>query len=243
MSRSNNLEIKSPAKYHFEWVGSKGCLKYFDKSIGEKGDNVLVKLPFSFLVLDKLHTIKGFSDQDQSGFWSNEIRDVKKETLTVRTKKGIVGTGVYSTLAHILNQGAQYSQSVYIAYKGEEGLVIANIQMTGSSIGPWIDFNKKVNVYKTAIVIKSALPAKKGTNNFFIPVFDVQEIAPNTEEKAIEMDKELQEYLTEYFKRSGTEQREAVNDQVVSRSSEHEPDYSEVNKVEEPVDDFDSLPF
>lgn len=248
MSRSNNTELLNPSRRFYEWVGSKGCLKFFDKTKGEKGENVEVALPFTFLVLDRLSTIKGFSDKDQSGFWSNEIRDVTKDKLTVRTKKGIVASGLYKEMAPVLNMGAQYCQSVYIAAKGADGkLEIANISMQGSAIGPWIDLCKGKDIYKSAITIVGSTPAQKGTTKYFVPQFGLKPVAEETDRQAIELDKELQEYLNAYFKRNSAMQVDETVNQVASRSNQDE-DFAainselsqQVNAITEPIDD---LPF
>lgn len=204
MSRSNNTEINNPAKIFVEWSGSKGCLKYFDKTRGDKGEEVFIKLPFRFLVLDKLSTVKGFSDADNSGFWANEVRNVTTDPLTVRTKKGIVWGGLYKNMNLT---GAVYCQSVYIAFYNEKGdLEIGNFQIYGAAIGPWIDFNKGKDIYKYAVSITGVTEAKKGNNTYYVPVFaGTTEIKPETEAKAIELDKELQNYMESYFKRSGSE--------------------------------------
>lgn len=201
MSRSNNTELIKPCKKYFEWQGSTGKIKYFDKSIGEKGQNVILDLPFTFLVLDKLATIRGFSDLDQSGFWSNEVRNIKNEKLTVRTSKGIIAEDFYSNLAPVLNMGASFCQSVYIAYYEDKELAIGNLQLHGSAIGPWFDFCKRNDVFKGAVKIAGAEAAKKGATNYFTPVFSKLEVKPETDEKAIVLDKELQEYLAAYFER------------------------------------------
>lgn len=251
MSRSNNTEIINPAKRFLEWQGSTGKLKYFDKEKGEKGENVIVDLPFTFLVLDKLATIKGFSDADQSGFWSNEIRNIKTEPFTVRTKKGEVGTGLYKDVAivNVLNQGACYSQSVYIAfYDQDKKLQIGNFQIHGSAIGSWIDFCKGRDIYKSAITIESATSAKKGATNFFVPVYKSTPVSGETEAKAIELDKVLQEYLTAYFKRTGqdvettvkeTEVKEVVTEKQKEDIKNLEPELVSTNEFEY----ADDLPF
>lgn len=255
MSRSNQTELINPSQRFFEWVGSKGCLKYFDKSKGEKGENVFVELPFTFLVLDRLSTIRGFSDADQSGFWSNEIRDIKKEVFNVRTKKGLVASSLYANLAPILNQGAAYCQSVYIAFKDGNDFKIGNFQIHGSAIGEWINLCKGKNIYKYAVTISSAIPMKKGATSYFIPVFKLNpQISEATEEKAVELDKELQEYLTAYFNRNKSEQQENVKPEEVLTDRQKSDisgfgnqDYTELNTelanqngFEEVVDD---LPF
>lgn len=235
MSRSNNTEIVHPAKRFYEWVGSKGCLRYFDKSKGEKGENVEIKLPFSFLVLDILHTVRGFSDADKSGYWSNEIRDLKTNTLTVRNKKGVAATGLYKDLAPILNKGAAYAQSVYIAVKNAAGeLEICNIRFEGSAIGPWIELRKGKDLYKYAISLSSAVPMTKGATKYFAPVFSLNaNVTPETEAKAQALDKELQEYLKAYFTRNSTDQRETVKETevIIADNNGALPDETEINSV------------
>lgn len=209
MSRSNNTEVKNPAKVFFEWAGGKGCIKYFDKLAGEKGENVEVALPFTFLVLDRLSCISGFSDADKSGFWSNEIRDTRTEKLTVRTKKGIVAEGLYNSPAidKAKTAGAQYAQSVYIAfYDNDKNLLIGNIKFTGSGIGPWIEFLKKNDVYNGAVKLTKNPELKtKGSNRYYEPAFSMLEVTPDSNDKAMALDKELQEYFKSYFKRNETE--------------------------------------
>lgn len=241
MSRSNNTELINPAKYFFEWVGSEGKIKYFDKNKGEKGERVFLDLPFTFLVLDKLSTIKGFSDADQSGFWSNEVRNTKIEPFTVRTKKGIVATGLYETLAGVLNAGAAYCQSVYIAYYDGGELVIANFQIHGSAIGAWIEFCKKNKVYDKAVTITGATAMKKGKTDYFVPVYAAKEISEETNLKAIELDRELQEYLSAYFKKD----KEVLPEDTLRNGQrqaidELKEDTFHSNFNPEPVDD---LPF
>lgn len=209
MSRSNNTEVFNPAKKFYEWVGSKGVLKYYDK---EQEKEIFVGLPFSFLVLDRLHTIKGFSQQDNSSFWSNEVRDLQADPLTIRTRKRIAGSGLYGNLAHVLNQGAQYAQSVYIGTKETNGkIVMCNLALFGSAIGPWIDLCKGKDIYKYVITIAGATPMKKGTTNYFTPAFKLSpNVTPETDKQCIELDKELQKYLNTYLKRSKTEVQENI---------------------------------
>jgi len=212
MSRSNNTDLKSPAKKFFEWNGGDGGFRYFDKTLGEadasgkpKGANVQVPYPFRFLVLDQLTTIRGFSDADQSGFWSNEIRDVKSDLLTVRTKKGIEMTGTYEQVKEKLGaKGADYCKSVYIAYKEGDQTVIGNLAIKGSAIGPWIDFCKSNDVNKIGVQVDSHTAAKKGKTEYFVPVFRPISVTPETDAKAIELDKELQEYLKACLSRNGS---------------------------------------
>lgn len=210
MSRSNNTDIINPACKFFEWQGSTGKIKYFDK---EKKENIILDLPFTFLVLDKLATITGFYEKENSGFWSNEVRSTITEPFTVRTKKGVEQVGLYKDLAPTLNKGAQFCQSVYIAYFEGDVLTIGNIKMQGSSIGAWIDFCKGKDIYKIAVTIAASKPERKGATNYFVPVFQSKEVSEATNLAAIELDKELQEYLKLYFARQG----QVITDEAVNK--------------------------
>lgn len=251
MSRSNNTELKSPATRFFEWNGDKGGFKYFDKERGEKGENVSVPLPFRFLVLDQLTTIAGYSDADQSGFWSNEIRDTKKETLSVRTKKGLEMTGLYEQVKEKLSsKGADYAKSVYIAYYNEnKELVIGNIKMKGAAISAWIDFCKKAKVYEGAVQVKTMLEGKKGKTVYQIPVFEAIPVTPETNDIAIGLDKELQCYLTEYFARRASNEPEVTQEEIKPETKpevsfrEQAMNAQAERDADKPIDDSDDLPF
>lgn len=246
MSRSNNTEITNPAKRWYEWSGSDGKIKFFDKTKGEKGENVKIDFPLNFLVLDKLHCIRGYNDDAKSGFWSNEIRDINNDVLTIRNKNGIVATGTYksSPVQSAIGKGAEYCQSVYIAVKEGTDLVICNLQLKGSSIGPWIELCKGKDIYKFAVQITGAAAAKKGSNSYFTPIFKLNPtIAEKSEQQAIALDKELQDFLSTYFKRSNVQGKEAASDAAVASDNIDEVNAmlaGDANHITEPIED---LPF
>lgn len=218
MSRSRNTELTNPALKFYGWSGSKGKLKSFDKSLGEKGEQVFTELPFTFLVLDKLTTITGFSDADASGFWSNEVRNIKTEKLCVKTSKGEYMNDIYANLAPVLNKGAAYCQSLYIAYKEDGKLVIGNLKLSGSAIGSWIEFCKGKKLYEIAVTITEAVKAKKGATEYFVPTYVASAVSEGTQQEAVELDKCLQEYLTAYFKRAGVEGEEVVHRELLEEN-------------------------
>ena len=205
MSRSNPTEtLSNPSTKFIDWSGSEGKFKYYDK---EKKENVFIELPFTFIPLDILSTCKGYNDQEKVGYYSNEVRSTKKEPFTVRTKNGIVMTGLYEQVKEKLApKGLKYVQSVYVAIKEGKGLVIANLQLTGSALGPFIEFCDGKKVTEIGVTVKSANPMKKGATKYFEPVYEVMPVSEATNKVASELDVELQEYLTAYFAKTGTAQ-------------------------------------
>lgn len=209
MSRSAP-QLTNPATHFFDWAGSKGQLAYWDK---EKAERVPVKLPFEFLVLDELATITGFDKQAQSGFWSNEVRSVKKEEFTVRNKNGVRYQGPYKDYERdivLMPKGASYAQSVYIAYKENGEWVIGNIKMSGSARSAWFDFSKAHHVQNGKVVVTKGEQQEAQTGPFFPPVFTYVNATPEEDGHAIALDKTLQVYLSQYLTAKPEEDEDAV---------------------------------
>lgn len=210
----SNPQVQNPAKHFFQWKGGAEAFKengktkheggkvvYYDK---EAQENVEMPLPFSFIVLDELATITGFSEKEQSGFWSNEVRDLSKEKLVVKTKGGTVASGLYSNISEsIKSKGAKYAISAYIAFKDEDGeLAIGNIKISGAALTAWIEFKKRFDISQCAVFITDEPKLeKKGTNYYFSPVFEGQNMSEATRNEAVKLDEELQRYLNTYFSR------------------------------------------
>lgn len=151
------------------------------------------------MVLDQLATITGFSDQDQSSYWSNEVRSVAKEKLTVKTSKGVQQTGLYKDLAEVRSKGAKYAKSVYVAFDDGDGLVIGNIKMAGAALTSWIEFSRKYVVMNGKVSVTGSEEAKKGATVYYIPTFAWTPSDTGEDEVAIDLDKELQSYLSQYL--------------------------------------------
>lgn len=196
MSRSNNVVTKTPCVRFFEWSGSEGKLRYYDR---EAKKNELVDLPITFLVLDRLHTVGGYCDAERSGFWANEVRDVSRDVLTVRTKSGVVTQGAWKQLPAIT--GLKYAQSIYIAFKDKGTLVIGNIKASGAFVSAWIEFTKSRNIYDGAMAITGATEERKGATKYYAPVFAARSVSPETDTQAKALDITLQEYLTTSLQR------------------------------------------
>ncbi len=208
MSRSNPNDgaekPQSPVKFFIDWDSDNKQFKYYDK---ETKTNVAIPLPFSFLVLDTLAAIKGWSNESDSGIWSNEIKNIKTDILTVMTKKGVEAKGTYEQIKGKVS-GAKYCQSVYIAFTHNKVLTIGNVQMKGAALGSWIEFcspdkksgNTRPNLLTGAVKVSSTEQGKVGKITFNKPVFTyVKEVPEAVQKSAVGLDAEVQAYLSEYF--------------------------------------------
>jgi hypothetical protein len=228
MARQNPFgeRLENPAKLFLEWSSVNNCFSYYDKATKE---NILVELPFTFIVLDSLHTLKGFNEKAGIGYYSNEVRDTKKESFKVRSKNGTEWEGKYADFSDAFKaNGGKYGQSVYVAIKDDnKQLVIANIFISGSAlsggkqkiskteekeIGGWIEFVKHNSsaIAAKAVSVKSTIECTKGATKYNVPVYSIQDISKETDDEAGVLQQEVKEYLTAYFLKNASEVSESV---------------------------------
>jgi hypothetical protein len=164
-----------------------------------------------------MSVIKGWHEASESGITSNEVRDTRQEVFVVKAfKGGIIASGHYNFIKDkVAAQGGNYHSNLYIAFKDADGtLAIGSLVLHGAALSAWFEFRKKnrsntvevggkkVSVlYAKAICIKSFSEGKKGSIKFKYPDFSLSEIKPETNEAAIALDRELQEFLTAYLQR------------------------------------------
>ena len=213
MSRSNPQEhLSNPAVRWFEWNGEKGLVRYYDKDAKQ---NVDIPLPFTFILLDELASVRGWHDPSQSGIYSNEVRDTTQELLLVKSfKGGIIAEGKYKDIKLVVNNaGGAYVASCYIACKGTDGqYYIGSIRMKGAALGAWMEFRKanRADIYKKAIKISGFTEGKKGKVVYRMPEFALNSVSADAEAMAVKLDRELQEFLCGYLKKNKRDQADAV---------------------------------
>jgi len=246
MSRSNaNEQIENPCTRYFEWSSDNKCFSYWDKINKVKA---LVKLPFRFIVLDQLATVKGYDKAAKSSYWSNEVRNVKTDMLTVRNKQGEVISGLYENIIASRDlTGARFCKSVYICYFEGKEMYVGNIAMVGTALGAWIDFGKKEksNVMKKAISVSKSIEGINGKTAFNTPVFSVIDISMESDKRAIELDATLQTYLVERLKTKKSDSHEEIPDNLGEPPIEvtAEATMSNVKKTVQQSDEESDLPF
>lgn len=234
MSRSNPT-VENPATKFFEWDAKNGNIKYWDK---EQEREITVDLPFHFLMLDMLTTIKGFHNRSESGIYSNEVRSLDQIIKVKAFEGGLIAEGKYDNIKDTIKAaGGKFAKSIYIGYNENGTMQIGNITFKGASLGPWIDLEKKVGrrtLEEKAVVITDSRHESNGSIEYEVPVMKVRNVKPESNKRAIALDEKLQEYL------------EKKTDHVDLPSEEETEDSSEdwatarVNAGEELYDDSDS---
>ena len=189
----------NPTSKFLEWKSNNKSFAYYDK---ETKENVEVKLPITFIVLEEYHCIKGFSDSDQTGIYSNEVLQIGTEEMEVRSYKGrIIAKGLYKDIKGAVNAaGGNYHKSIYAVTK--EGELI-NISLKGAAVSKWSKLVEKGAWKRLSdewISIESAEDHKKGMVKYSTPNFVFNTSLSENEFKTVKAKAtELENYLTTYF--------------------------------------------
>jgi hypothetical protein len=188
----------NPSIKFIEWKSNDKCFSYYDK---ETKENVSLPLPFKFLVLDELHTIKGWNDATQSAIYSNEVKWISKDELIVKPFKGNeIAKGLYKDIKEkVKSAGAHYVKSVYCML--EDGS-IANLQLKGAACQSYGDFTAKTRSRLTDewVVVDKAIDGKKGAVKYTTPGFAFDKSLSESEaDLADEAFNTLEAYLKTYL--------------------------------------------
>lgn len=203
MSTSNRRQAfaqpqSNPATKFIEWKSNDKCFNYYDK---EAQKNVEIPLPFKFLVLDELHCIKGWNDASSSSIYSNEVKFISKEVMTVKPFKGNeIAKGYYKDIKEkVVAAGGHYTKSIYVML--EDGS-LANISLKGSGVQKWGEFTQKTRnrLADEWVIVAKAEDGKKGAVKFSTPSFSFANSISDAEaDLADEAFNILESYLKTYL--------------------------------------------
>ena len=207
----------NPATMFIEWKSNDKAFEYYDKETQKK---VSIPLPLKFLVLDELHAVKGWNDATSSGIFSNEVKFISKEIMTVKPFKGNeIAKGLYKDIKEkVVAAGGHYVKSIYIML--EDG-TLANLQLKGSSVQAWGEFTQKTRnrLPEEWVIVKTAKDGKKGAVKFSTPEFAFERSLSDAEnEQADACFDILEAYLKAYLVKS-----EPVIEEVIEEEENQDP--------------------
>lgn len=237
MSRSNpHVNAPNPAVRWFEWNGEHGKVRYYDRDAKQ---NVDVPLPFKFLLLDELASVRGWHDASDSGIYSNEVKDTRTDVLLVKSfKGGTLVEGLYKDIKDRANAlGGHFVACCYIAFKCGDALAIGSLRFKGAALGSWMEFRKahRGDLYKKAIDITGYTEGQKGRVVYRMPTFGMRDVSEASNAQAVALDQEFQEWLESYLSRRTNDQAEPT---ATDDSNEPEREY----QASASLDDVD-IPF
>jgi hypothetical protein len=204
----------NPSTKFIEWKSNDKGFSYYDKEIKE---NVAITLPFKFLVLDELHTIKGWNDASSSQINSNEVKFISRDEMVVKPFKGNeIAKGLYKDIKErIKAAGGHYVKSVYCML--EDGS-IANLQLKGAACQSYGDFTAKTRSRLTDewVIVAKAIDGKKGAVKYTTPGFEFDKSLSESEaDLADEAFNTLEAYLKTYLSKIESESIGVVIEETI----------------------------
>lgn len=260
-TRKTNERPVNPCELFLKWDSDKSLWTYWDKAAAEKAKEEglskeevrslatqEVPMSFPFVILDSLTTAKGYHEGDKASIWSNEVRSTK-DTLAVFVGDKHVTTGTWNEVKGKVS-GIKFCTSLYVLAKIGKELKLANLQLTGCALSPWIDFVKQSGGFSKltgdiACRVESAEEGKKGRVTFNMPVYSVLEAKPSEETLAAAdaTDAILQEYLDAYFEYQKGKAEDGAEDDFPEDTTDHSvPKDDSIPNIEDVLDD-DEIPF
>lgn len=245
MSRADEFKNQNPnpCELFLNWNSNEGCFQYWDK---EEERNVPLKMPFKFLFLKQLHTVKGWSNSSESGIYSNEVDKIGEEKMNVRSfKGGQIAEGLWKDIkAKVKDFGGHYVRSVYIML---ENGTLANLQLKGSQAQEWYEFTKKTfkRLQDEWVEVSGADGRKNGSVKYTVPIFVFNTSLNSTEnDKAEKVYATIKMYMDAYLE---SNQEERVLESAVE-NYENKQQMQPVPPIEEDaklaaVEEDDDLPF
>lgn len=197
MSLSNPKQsISSPVKRYYKWNADKGQMAYYDK---ETETTVLVDEPFKMIPVDQFSCVEGYNAKAGKGFRSNEVKSTKNEDLIVNWNGGgNIITGKYADIKEkIESLGGKYHSSVYFATPIDGKLELCNLRIKGAGMSAWLDLNKtiKSGVEGNQLTVTKSELQKTGKVEYYSPVFKISKPTMEDYNAAVELDRDLQEYI------------------------------------------------
>lgn len=216
MSLLDDERPQNPAKHFINFKN--GTLSFYDK---EAGTDVPVAVPFKFIVLDTAATIKGWSAAEDTGIWSNEVKKVGEQELNVRTKNGLIASGVWKDIKdQVVADGGKFHTVLYIAAQGRDGLETQALLLKGATLNTWIEFTKKNNIKTNSVTIAEWITQGKAVK-YKLPVFVATPMEDTERDEAIKLATELRAYHNQYF--SQVVEQPTHKDDVVIEDIDDEP--------------------
>jgi hypothetical protein len=192
-------ENPNPAELFIQWKSDHQKFAFWDK---EKEANIFIELPFKFLTLDVLQTVKGYNPKRKSGIYANEVKRISTEQLTVRyfDEKELIAQGLWNDIKETVDMHkGHYALSIYIML---ENGTMANLSLKGAGVGQWFEFTKKTKsrLYDEWITVNGFKEGKQGSVEFTYPIFEFDgSLADNDAQNADIVFDTLEMYLKSYL--------------------------------------------
>ena len=224
MTFLSDTRIESPVTKTLRYHGGEGIFTYWDP---EQKEEFIFALD-RFIPLAGRSMITGYCKQAPKGkgnIWSNEVENMN-EVLNVSIGGNCVFSGKWKDIKlEVKAKGGGFTPVCYADWDGE----IVRILFSGAARGPWFDLVKIAHRTegKPGVVI-TGFGDGEGSIPYKFPIFRLNEVLPETLERAIELKTELDQFFVDYAKAKGEVESDGMN-QETEADEHYQADPEEVN--------------
>ena len=208
MSRSKYQNRTSdPAQIIMQWRAEEGLFKTTNLITKESGE---LPPPISFIVLDELQAVKGWSTKYDCGIYSNMWKGTEPGHFKVKVRNrggnDFPITGKWHEIKDkVKAAGGRWIKIIYALMHIKENenykIKIVKIELQGLALANYVESIK--NPYTGVIEINNLVKITRLGKNYLIPEFQNKPLENKFKDEieaiAVEKDKELQIYLNDYF--------------------------------------------
>lgn len=171
----NTILKENPSVKTFKWKNEKFDKKtktvtretgwyYWDKTIGENGEEVRLEDDLRFIWLESMQSVSGFSKKEEIGIYSNEVpgtpdglKEYGKQELVVKIGTNIIAKGSWKEISEeVKGHGGKYTLAVYGNIMNKNGeWEIVRFLFSGSSREPWMKISDRQKLLNNAVIISN----------------------------------------------------------------------------------------
>ena len=258
MANVFDTTIENPCEMWVRFKAGKdqGIFQGYDKTV-QDDDKKIIDLgkTINIIPLFQHFGVGGWNNDQATGIYSNEVKDIKNGILTVKSGNEILATGTWNQIKEkVKSNGGKFANVVYYALflRNDNGAIVPRIGATkfsGAMSNAWISARINLAELKTLQVSCGNLVKDREVNGKKVklpnPYFSVniKKFQKNKElaDQAMEFAKKLKVYFDGYFNKEDTFA------QPTRQELPHHENVQQLPSHEEPAfdhdDDDDELPF
>lgn len=194
---SSANRVPSPIKFYVTF-NQDGEFVYYDV---DKKERVSLGSTLDFVVMDTRSSIGGFNKAANARIYSNNVKSVVTEEVTVKCGKETLQKGLWADIKDKAKaQGAKFCTKVFALAKINGELQPVELDLTGSALGDWMSFVEELGgkwaTYSSTIRASKGEERKSGKNIYYGVAFSLEPLDPVDNEMANAFnDDMLQPYL------------------------------------------------
>lgn len=245
----SNLQNPARVWVRFKAGKDQGFFEGYDKDQEEESERVVnLGEALNIIPLFEHYGVEGFNNESAKGFYSNEVKDITNDILSVKLGNELFATGRWSEIREkVKSAGGKFANVVYFAFfqRGKKNEILPRIgatKLSGASANVWIKANVRLPEMRLLQVKKGALIKTRTVNgkdiNLSSPYYSLEIIKHKKNddlvEQAFQFAADLKVYFEGYFDQKNQKVLIESENEAQGNSPLLESGVDQINEMHEP---------